>query len=97
MWDGKCYVFDKRLSVPINQVEHVIVGKDHFDGTPCERQINCANPDCNEQILTSVENEDKYLGGCSFECSIHPRNRYVIKHQLSKEVVAERIALLKSV
>lgn len=96
LWDGKCYVFDKRLSVPINQVEHVIVGKDHFDGTPCERQINCANPECNKQILTSIENEDKHLGGCSYACTTHPRNRYVVKHNLSPEVVLERIALLKT-
>ena len=27
--------------------------------------------------LTSEENEDKYLRGCSHECRVHPRNRYV--------------------
>ena len=82
LWDGQCYVFDNRLNVPINRVEHVVVGIDHFDSSPCERQLNCANPVCNKQILASEANEHKYLGGCSHECSIHPRNRYVIKHDL---------------
>lgn len=91
LWDGQCYVFDKRLKVPINRVEHVVVGKDHFDGTPCERQINCANPECNKQILTSEENEHKHLGGCTLECSKHPRNRYVEKHNLSPEEVEKRL------
>lgn len=94
LWDGQCYVFDKRLKVPINRVEHVIVGKDHFDGTPCERQINCANPECNKQILTSEENEHKHLGGCTLECSKHPRNRYVEKYQLTPKEVEERLLKL---
>lgn len=94
LWDGQCYVFDNRLKVPINQVEHVIVGKDHFDNTPCERQINCANPECNKQILTSEENEHKHLGGCTLACSKHERNRYVAKYNLSKEEVEERLRKL---
>ncbi|MDD2574961.1 MAG: rhodanese-related sulfurtransferase [Acholeplasmataceae bacterium] len=91
LWDGQCYVFDERLKVPINQVEHVIVGRDHYDGTPCERQLNCSNPECNKQILASIENEAKHLGGCSPECSRHPRNRYVASHQLTPEEVETRL------
>src|SRR5690554_600067 len=79
LWDGKMYVFDERIAVPINQVEHVIVGRDYFTGEPCERYINCANPDCNKQILCSEENERIYKGSCSDACRNHPRNRYVIK------------------
>lgn len=91
LWDGQCYVFDERLKVNINRVESVVVGRDHFDGTPCERQINCANPECNKQILASQENEDKYLGGCSIECSRHPRNRYVALHKLTSKEIEKRI------
>ena len=61
LWDGQCYVFDERISVPVNQTEHVIVGKDYFTGELCERYVNCANPECNKQILCSEENEHKYL------------------------------------
>jgi UPF0176 protein len=92
LWDGKCYVFDERISVPINRKEHVIVGRDYFDGEPCERYVNCANPECNKQILCSEENEHKYLRGCSHECRVHPRNLYVKEHNLSKEEVEERLA-----
>lgn len=91
LWDGKCYVFDERISVPINRKEHVVVGRDYFTGEPCERYINCANPDCNKQIICSEESEAKYLGGCSHECRISPRNRYVIKHNLSEEEVEKRL------
>ena len=94
-WDGMMYVFDERLTVPVNQVEHNVVGRDHFDGTPCERYINCANPECNDQILASEENEAKHLGGCSLECTKHPRNRYVIENDLSAEEVDAQIKVLE--
>lgn len=82
LWDGLCYVFDERISVPINQVEHVIVGKDYFTGEPCERYINCANPDCNKQIICSLESEIAHQGSCSQACREHPRNRYSTTLQL---------------
>ncbi|MGC6769239.1 rhodanese-related sulfurtransferase [Enterococcus sp. LJL51] len=88
-WDGKMYVFDERISVEINQVDKQIIGRDWFDGTPCERYINCANPYCNRQILSSEENEEKHLGGCCDECSKHPANRYVKEHGFSEEQVAD--------
>lgn len=91
LWDGKMYVFDERISVPINQVEHVVVGKDYFDGKPCERYVNCANPACNKQILCSEENEHKYLRGCTHECRITERNLYVQEHGLTEAEVKERL------
>ncbi|GAB3791046.1 oxygen-dependent tRNA uridine(34) hydroxylase TrhO [Virgibacillus kimchii] len=94
LWDGKCYVFDERISVPINQKEHVVVGADYFDGQPCERYVNCANPECNKQILCSEENEHKYMRGCTHECRVSPRNMYVKEHDLSQEEVNRRLELL---
>ncbi len=91
LWDGQCYVFDNRISVPVNRVEHVIVGKDHFTGEPCERYVNCANPECNKQILCSEENEHFYMRGCSDECRKHERNRYIVEHDLTAEEVAARL------
>ncbi|XOQ12400.1 MAG: rhodanese-related sulfurtransferase [Shouchella clausii] len=94
LWDGKCYVFDERLTVPINHVAPTVVGKDYFDGKPCERYVNCANPECNKQILCSEENEHKYLRGCTPECRVHPRNLYVKEHQLSPEEHQARLDVL---
>ncbi|MDV3167195.1 MAG: rhodanese-related sulfurtransferase [Vigna little leaf phytoplasma] len=79
LFEGKMYVFDKRISVPVNKKQHIIVGKDFFDQQPCERYINCANPKCNKQILCSKSNECKYLGSCSVECRKEPKNIYLIR------------------
>ncbi|MGE7761243.1 rhodanese-related sulfurtransferase [Peribacillus sp. NPDC097895] len=91
LWDGQMYVFDERIAVPINQKEHVIVGRDIYSGEPCERYVNCANPECNKKILCSEENEHKHMRSCTHECRVHPRNRYVVEHNLSEEEVAERL------
>lgn len=95
LWDGQLYVFDERIAVPVNQVEHTIVGKDHFTGEPCERYVNCANPECNAKILSSEENEHKYMRSCSDECREHPRNRYAFEHGLTGEEVRQRLDALK--
>lgn len=95
LWDGQMYVFDERLTVPINQVEHVVVGRDYFDDLPCERYVNCANPECNKQILCSEENEHKYLRGCTHECRVTPRNLYVKEHNLTEDEVQARLARLE--
>ncbi|MBS4194383.1 oxygen-dependent tRNA uridine(34) hydroxylase TrhO [Lederbergia citri] len=95
LWDGQCYVFDQRIAVPINQKEHVVVGRDYFDGTPCERYVNCANPECNRQFLCSEENEHKYMRSCTDECRVHPRNMYIKEHGLTEEEVQERLSSLK--
>ncbi len=92
LWDGQCYVFDSRIAVPINRVDHQIVGKDYFTGEPCERYVNCANPECNKQILLSVESEEKYLRSCSDECRKSERNRYIIENHLSSEDVQQRLS-----
>ncbi len=94
LWDGMCYVFDERISVPINRVDHKIVGKDYITGEPCERYVNCANSFCNRQMLMSEETEHKYLRSCSHECRIHEKNRYVMEHQLSEHEIKERLALI---
>jgi len=95
LWDGQCYVFDERIAVPVNQKEHTVVGREYFDGTPCERYVNCANPECNRQFLCSEENEHKYLRSCTDECRVHPRNMYIKEHGLTEEEVKERLSLLQ--
>ncbi|WP_338448922.1 rhodanese-related sulfurtransferase [Niallia oryzisoli] len=94
LWDGQLYVFDERIGVPVNQKEHVVVGRDYFTGEPCERYVNCANPECNKKIICSEENEHKYLRSCSSECRTHPRNRYKAEHGLTEQEVEERLLII---
>ncbi|MEJ8544793.1 rhodanese-related sulfurtransferase [Brevibacillus borstelensis] len=78
LWDGKCYVFDERISVKINHTEEdVVISTCYYCGKPEDRYVNCANPFCNKQHFCCTECERKYKRSCSDECREHPRNRYV--------------------
>ncbi|MDT2757525.1 rhodanese-related sulfurtransferase [Enterococcus asini] len=96
-WEGAMYVFDERIAVEINQVNKTIIGKDWFDHTPCERYVNCGNPECNRQILCSEANQEKYLGGCSAACRQSDHNRYIKERGWSTEEVAKRLAAIGEV
>jgi UPF0176 protein len=68
-FEGKCYVFDERISIPVNQVEeYVPVGKCYHCGNPTDIYHNCANKDCNVQILFCEECDKKWERTCSEEC-----------------------------
>ncbi len=72
LWDGKCYVFDERISVPINRTdEQVVVGKCHHCGSPTETFINCADDTCHLQHLVCEACDDVHNGYCSEECQEH--------------------------
>jgi UPF0176 protein len=77
LWDGKCYVFDERISVPINQTEEdVVISTCYYCGKTEDRYVNCANPECNKQHVCCTECEVKHKRSCTKECLEHPRNRY---------------------
>ena len=91
LWDGQMFVFDRRRSVPINQVEHVIVGKDFFTGEPTERYTNCANPACHKLMLCEEKHEAFYMRSCSDECRRAKRNFFVEENGWTVEQVEEQI------
>lgn len=83
LWDGKCYVFDERISVPVNRTgEEVVVGKCFHCSLPEERYVKCGNPECNKHLLMCTDCETKQKRACSKKCSEHPRNRYVLENSL---------------
>ncbi|MDR7072329.1 rhodanese-related sulfurtransferase [Fictibacillus barbaricus] len=77
LWDGKCYVFDERISVPVNQTEEdTVISTCYYCGKTEDRYVNCANPECNKQHVCCTECEVKHKRSCTKECLEHPRNRY---------------------
>ncbi|QCT03076.1 rhodanese-like protein [Paenibacillus algicola] len=69
LFDGKCYVFDERISVRINNTdEDVVVGKCHHCGKPADTFINCANDACHLQHICCEACEEQHHGFCSTSC-----------------------------
>ena len=71
-FEGKCYVFDNRLSTEINKANPTVISKCYVTGEPTDRMVNCANPHCNMHIPMSVKGGEMYQGCCSKECSENP-------------------------
>ncbi len=72
LFDGKCYVFDERIAVKINNTEEdVIISKCKHCGKPSDRYINCTNDDCHDQHICCEACEKIYEGFCSRECVEH--------------------------
>lgn len=74
-FDGKCYVFDNRLTTEINKANPKVISECHVTGDPTDRMVNCANPHCNLHMPMSEKGGEKYNGCCSEECSKHPDSR----------------------
>jgi UPF0176 protein len=74
-WLGKLFVFDDRLSVPLNDEQTPVVGTCHFCKKESEAYYNCANMDCNHLFLCCPECLKQHDGCCKTECKNAPRLR----------------------
>ncbi|TCP27053.1 UPF0176 protein [Scopulibacillus darangshiensis] len=86
LYDGKCYVFDERISVPINRTEEdKVISHCYYCGRVEDRLVNCANPECNRQHVCCHDCEEIYHRSCSKECREHPRNRFEKEKKMAIE------------
>lgn len=74
-FEGKCYVFDNRVSVDVNTVNPVVISTCRNCGAHTTKMINCANPECNEHFTQCDACGEKLDGACSEICQAHPRKR----------------------
>ena len=74
-FEGKCYVFDNRVTVDVNQVNPKVISKCHICESACDRMVNCANPTCNLHVPICTACAKEYQGACSDECLDHPQKR----------------------
>lgn len=74
-FDGNCYVFDKRVSVPVNSVNPTVISTCRNCGTESTHMINCANADCNEHFVLCEKCGWEMDGCCSDACRQAPAKR----------------------
>lgn len=67
-YKGKCFVFDDRLVVPVNEDDMEPIARCEITGKPADTYINCANMECNKLFVCSEEGARKMDGCCSEEC-----------------------------
>ena len=74
-FEGKCYVFDNRLSTEINSTNPSVVSECYICQSKSDRMVNCSNPVCNQHVAICEDCGVKYEGACSDECKVHPEKR----------------------
>jgi len=74
-FDGKCYVFDSRVTVDVNRVNPTVISQCHHCATPSDRMVNCANPHCNAHVPLCEACSQQLEGACSATCQAHPDKR----------------------
>jgi UPF0176 protein len=84
LFDGRCYVFDERVSVPVNRTEQeMIVSRCRHCDAPSDRYVNCANLDCDMQYFCCEECEPSHRRSCSKECQEASRHEYDLRGEYS--------------
>jgi UPF0176 protein len=74
-FDGNCYVFDNRVSVPVNAVNPKVISTCRRCGTNSTHMINCANSECNEHFVLCEKCGWETDGCCSEICQSSPAKR----------------------
>ncbi len=74
-FDGKCYVFDNRVTVDVNSVNPTVISHCRRCRNESTHFVNCANPECNEHFILCEACGWEMEGACSDECKAHPRRR----------------------
>ena len=67
-FEGKCFVFDDRLVVPVNPKDLAPIAQCEITGKPADTYVNCANMECNKLFVCSEEGARIMDGCCSEEC-----------------------------
>lgn len=83
-WDGKLFVFDDRMAVPISEEETAVIGRCSLCQTPCDTYYNCANMDCNELFIACPDCLQTHQGCCQASCATQERVRPLDEQQPSK-------------
>ncbi len=74
---GSCYVFDERVTVPVNRTEEAcVISHCYYCNGECERYVNCANRECDHQFLCCVDCEVKHRRSCSEGCESAPNHEF---------------------
>ena len=75
-WEGKCFMFDDRLVVPINHTEEdkVISQCSHCQQSS-DRYMNCPNIDCNKLYICCEACDEEKGGFCCESCQHSTRVR----------------------
>ena len=75
---GKCYVFDGRISIDVNQINPEIISKCIKCKNTCQYIVNCMNTYCDKHMIMCYDCYQSSRGCCSIECQNSNKKRKII-------------------
>jgi len=82
-WEGKCFVFDKRVMSDVNGNKDEITSCEVCNGS-CDLYRNCRSIGCNRFVVMCVSCEDRMNGCCSDKCFSDFREQCVVKSRMKQ-------------
>ena len=78
-WEGKCFVFDKRLLFSINSKGNskYIISNCETCGIACDLYKNCRNDICDKLVISCLGCQEKLIGCCSESCLKELRKKFL--------------------
>lgn len=67
-FEGEMFVFDKRLHVPVNEVNPSVIASCQYCSKPITRYIDCSVLSCDSLFICCVECEKQHHATCSASC-----------------------------
>ena len=74
-WEGKCFVFDDRLAIPLNRKNAEPLNECVWCHKKYDDYINCHNLDCDNLFICCEECKENHNKSCSEECFKSERRR----------------------
>jgi len=85
LWDGKCFVFDKRLMTDINQSNKPITHCEYCN-LLSDLYRNCKNLECDKLFIMCVKCQEKFHGCCSEKC-LREFEEYARERAMRKKII----------
>jgi UPF0176 protein len=83
-WKGKLFVFDDRVTVPVNEVNPETISSCEFCEEKSDKYYNCANMKCNELFLACPKCIEECEGCCCKDCTHSDSTRPVSEQRKGK-------------
>ncbi len=88
IWEGKCFVFDKRITSSMNS-EKIPITSCELCGIACDLYKNCRNVSCDTYCIVCIPCEQTYGGCCSKNCFRKLMQKETERFKLKKKLLED--------
>ena len=84
VWEGKCFVFDKRLVISTNKKDQNPISNCFVCGNSSDLYRNCRNLKCDKLFIECIGCQEKMSGCCSKQCLKEFKKQCLLKSSMNQ-------------